>query len=65
MRLRVDREPVSMTAIDTLAAKHKLSACDAAYLELAVRRALPLATLDAALLKALRDTGVPRAEFPT
>ena len=65
LRLRVDREPVSMKAIDTLAAKHKLSAYDAAYLELAVRRALPLATLDAALLKALRDAGAPTSDFPT
>ena len=65
LRLRVDREPVSMKTIDTWAARYKLSAYDAAYLELAVRRALPLATLDAALLKALRDAGVPTSDFPT
>jgi predicted nucleic acid-binding protein len=41
-----------------------LSAYDAAYLELALRRNLPLATLDDALLKAMTATGVERAELP-
>ena len=62
LRLRVDREPVDMTALDELAARHGLSAYDATYLELALRRALPLATTDAALLRAMAATGVPRAE---
>lgn len=57
LRLRVDREPVAMPVLDALAARHRLSAYDAAYLELAVRRGLPLATLDAALLAALAEDG--------
>ncbi|KQP18126.1 type II toxin-antitoxin system VapC family toxin [Pseudorhodoferax sp. Leaf267] len=59
LRLRVDREPVDMVALDALAAQHGLTTYDATYLELAVRRSLPLATLDAALLKAMSSAGVP------
>jgi predicted nucleic acid-binding protein len=58
LRLRIDREPVSLLAIDELASRHGLSACDAAYLELALRRKLPLATVDAALSKAMAADGV-------
>lgn len=43
--LSVDREPVAMGALDELAALHALSAYDAACLELALRRKLPLATV--------------------
>ena len=42
-----------------LAAKHGLSAYDAAYLELARRERLPLATLDAALATAARAERAP------
>jgi predicted nucleic acid-binding protein len=42
----------------TLAQKHHLSVYDAAYLELAIRRSLPLATLDKALAKAARAEGI-------
>jgi predicted nucleic acid-binding protein len=63
LRLRVDREPVAMTALDDLAARHALSVYDATYLELALRRNLPLATADAALLKAMAAAGVARAEL--
>jgi predicted nucleic acid-binding protein len=38
---------------------HHLSTYDAAYLALAIREGLPLATLDSALRKAARKTGVP------
>lgn len=62
LRMDVDREPVAMTTLDDLAARHALSAYDAAYLELALRRSLPLATNDAALLKAMAATNVARAE---
>ncbi len=62
LRMDIDREPVAMTTLDDLAARHALSAYDAAYLELALRRALPLATNDAALLKAMAAVGVARAE---
>lgn len=63
LRLRIDREPVSMVDLDALAARHGLSTYDAAYLELAMRRSLPLATLDAALIAALPEAGVPGAGF--
>ncbi len=42
-----------------LARRYKLSAYDAAYLELALRTGLPLATLDASLVKAATTAGVP------
>lgn len=42
-----------------LARRYKLSAYDAAYLELALRTGLPLATLDADLAKAATTAGVP------
>lgn len=42
-----------------LARTHQLSVYDAAYLELTLRRGLPLATLDDALKSAARACGVP------
>ncbi len=42
-----------------LARRYKLSAYDAAYLELSLRTGLPLATLDADLAKAATTAGVP------
>lgn len=42
-----------------LARKHSLSAYDAAYLELAVRENVPIATLDQPLAAAARAIGVP------
>ena len=41
-----------------LARKHRLTSYDAAYLELAIRRCLPLATLDKALIQAARSESV-------
>ena len=41
-----------------LALLHQLSTYDAAYLELALRRNLPLATLDTALIRAATTAGV-------
>lgn len=58
LRLRVDREPVALATLDALADRHRLSAYDAAYLELALRRQLPLATLDSALLAAMPLAGL-------
>jgi predicted nucleic acid-binding protein len=58
LRLRVDREPVPMVELDALAALHDLTSYDAAYLELALRRKLPLATQDQALLRAMGSAGV-------
>ena len=42
----------------TLARRHGLTACDAAYLELALRLGVPLASLDGALVSAARAEGV-------
>jgi len=42
-----------------LADRHNLTVYDAAYLELAQRRRLPLATLDRALIRAGQAEGVP------
>lgn len=47
----IDRQPNS-TDIVELAQKHRLSAYDAAYLELARREAIPLASLDRSLSRA-------------
>lgn len=43
----------------TLAQSHGLSAYDAAYLELAIRKGLPLATRDRALAAAAARSGTP------
>ena len=43
----------------TLARRHGLSVYDAAYLELAIRESLPLATLDQALAKVARKVKLP------
>jgi predicted nucleic acid-binding protein len=52
-----DRSAASVTL--ALARKHKLTSYDAAYLELASRRGLPLATLDEDLRKAAKSESVP------
>ena len=46
-----------------LAEQYKLTVYDAAYLELALRRGLPLASLDADLCKAAQAEGVPLLLF--
>lgn len=61
LRIKVDREPVAITALDDIAAGRGLTVYDAAYLELALRRGLPLATLDDAVLAAMARAGVPAA----
>lgn len=57
--IEVDPETIALAWSRTLALarEHGLSAYDAAYLELALRRGLPLATRDAALVEAVRRTG--------
>lgn len=45
-------------AVLTLARTHSLTVYDAAYLELSLRRGLPLATLDKVLRKAAKKEGV-------
>ena len=56
LRIRVDREPEESVVL-RLARTHRLSVYDASYLELALREALPLATLDAELTAAARAEG--------
>jgi len=49
----------AFTEIVTLARTHGLSSYDASYLELAIRRGVPIATLDTKLSKAAGECGVP------
>ena len=58
LRIKVDREPVAISALDEIAARHGLNAYDAAYVELALRRGLPLATSDGALMAAMAKADV-------
>jgi predicted nucleic acid-binding protein len=64
LQIKVDREPVAITTIDEMAARYGLSAYDAAYLELALRRGLPLATQDDALAVAMVKAGVLAPMLP-
>ena len=63
LRIKIDREPVAIAQLGSLAATYGLTTYDAAYLELAVRRQLPLATFDKALLKAMKLLSVEYARF--
>ena len=60
LNITVDQATAAHALGDTLniARRYKLSAYDAAYLELALRTGLPLATLDAGLAKAAINAGV-------
>jgi predicted nucleic acid-binding protein len=51
LTIAIDRSP-DEAAVMALARRHRLTVYDAAYLELAMRRNLPLATLDAQLARA-------------
>ncbi len=55
-----DSQPVneSISKVLPLAREYSLSAYDAAYLELAVRHSVPLATLDGKLQKAAKRAGI-------
>ena len=53
------QESPDEAAVMTLSRRHRLTVYDAAYLELAMREALPLATLDMALVRAARAETVP------
>ena len=55
--ITIDRSP-DESAIVMLARRHRLTVYDAAYLELALREGLELATLDATLADAARREGV-------
>ncbi|CAM3744534.1 type II toxin-antitoxin system VapC family toxin [Polynucleobacter antarcticus] len=60
----VTTEPVSQSVcfggVLHLARAYKLSSYDSAYLELAMRQGIPLATLDKDLIGAMKKVGVPR-----
>jgi predicted nucleic acid-binding protein len=60
--ITVDSATAAHALSDTLqlARRHRLSAYDASYLELALRGGLPLATLDAELIRAAAKAGVER-----
>jgi predicted nucleic acid-binding protein len=60
LRVIIDDETnrLAFSAISELAAKYSLSAYDSAYLELARRKSLPLATRDDALKAAAKKSGV-------
>ncbi len=53
-----ETERLAWGPILQLARKHRLTSYDAAYLELAIRRRLPLATLDKELIQAAYKEGV-------
>jgi predicted nucleic acid-binding protein len=57
LRIRVDREPEE-GAVLRLARAHRLSVYDASYLELAIREAIPVATLDRQLAAVAVAEGV-------
>ena len=58
LSINVDRVPADAGLL-TLARQHRLTVYDAAYLELAQREGLKLATLDTALHRAAKVAGVP------
>ncbi len=57
--VRLDLEVPDFVTLDRLAATHGLSAYDAAYLELALRRSLVLVSLDERLIAAAKALGHP------
>ncbi len=52
-----------MPQLVALARRHRLSAYDAAYLDLAQREAAPLATRDLSLRRAMHEAGIEPAVF--
>ena len=61
LSIALDGAPDELATI-ALARRHRLTVYDAAYLELALRKAIPLATLDVALAEAARSEGVSLIE---
>ena len=61
--ITIDRpEPESVMKLPSLALEQELTAYDAAYLELALRLGLPIATKDKALKRAMVKSGVKLVE---
>jgi len=59
--ITIDSETTTLSSIETLlsvAKDYQLSAYDAAYLELALRKLMPLATCDRKLSEAARQAGI-------
>lgn len=58
--IKIDNETATRSWATTahLAEQHRLTAYDATYLELGMRRGMPLATRDAALIAAAKLAGV-------
>lgn len=63
--VRLDPEIPDFVSLDRLASTHGLSAYDATYLELALRRSLVLVSLDARLLAAAQALGHPVLSAPS
>ena len=61
MRITIDHEHDETLLLD-LSRQHKLSVYDAAYLEVALRRVLPLASLDRRLCEAASACDIPLIE---
>ncbi len=59
LSLNMDPHVMSLRQAYELSTQHNLTPYDAAYFELAQRRRLPLATLDKALVSALRKAKLP------
>lgn len=59
LRISVDGRPASLHGVFAVAKQHGLSVYDAAYLDLAMRSGLPLATKDGKLRAASEAAGIP------
>ena len=57
--MRIDEELLDLVSVDWLATTQGVSAYDAAYIELAMRRSLTLVSLDARLIAAAKGVGHP------
>ena len=62
--ITIEQEPPErmLKEILALAREHQLSSYDASYLDLAMRKGLPIATLDNGLIAAAKRSQVPIAE---
>lgn len=61
MELQIDRDPVGLRSLLNVARRTNLTAYDAAYIELAARRGLPLATKERRMQDAAALLDIPRA----
>ena len=58
LKIRIDQDGIDhiLTGVPRLAVTHRLTGYDAAYPELAIRKGLPLATLDQDLIRACKES---------